>query len=140
METESRQTEDAIKLLKECDSGTKMAVESMEEVIDKIRDHMLRRSLEDSVVKHKHLGDEIHEQLLQLGEEDKEPNPIAKGMSWMKTNVKLTMNESDKTVADLMTGGCDMGIKSLHRYMNQYECAHEKAKNLCERLIEEEEN
>lgn len=60
---------------------------------------------------------------------------MAKGMSWMKTNVKLVMNESDKTIADLMTDGCNMGVK----YLNQYEAADEKTKDIAKRLIHLEE-
>ena len=57
----------------------------------------------------------------------------------MKTNMKLGMNESDKTVASLITDGCDMGVKSLNRYLNQYEAAEEKAKDIAKRLIHLEE-
>mgnify|MGYP000030150092 CR=1 FL=1 len=64
---------------------------------------------------------------------------MAKGMSWMKTNVKLVMNESDKTIADLMTDGCNMGVKSLNQYLNQYEAADEKTKDIAKRLIHLEE-
>lgn len=64
---------------------------------------------------------------------------MAKGMSWMKTNVKLVMNESDQTIADLMTDGCNMGVKSLSRYLNQYRAAEEKAKDITKRLIDLEE-
>ena len=64
---------------------------------------------------------------------------MAKGMSWMKTNVKLVMNESDHTIADLMTDGCNMGVKSLHKYLNQYRAADEKSKDITKRLINIEE-
>jgi len=56
-------------------------------------------------------------------------------MSWMKTNVKLIMKESDATIADLMTDGCDMGVKSLSRYLNQYKAADGRSKDIAERLI-----
>ena len=68
-------------------------------------------------------------------DDGKNPNPMAKGMSWMKTNVKLMANESDSTIADLMTDGCNMGVKSLHRYLNQYKAADEKCKDITKRLI-----
>ena len=64
---------------------------------------------------------------------------MAKGMSWIKTNVKLSLDDSDKTVADLITDGCNMGVKSLHRYLNQYEAADEKSKEITKRLIQLEE-
>ena len=46
-------------------------------------------------------------------DDGKDPNPMAKGMSWIKTNVKLVIDESDNTIADLITDGCNMGVKSL---------------------------
>ncbi|MDE7162233.1 MAG: hypothetical protein K2N65_05700, partial [Anaeroplasmataceae bacterium] len=62
-----------------------------------------------------------------------------KGMSWMKTNMKLKMNESDATIADLITDGCNMGVKSLNRYLNQYKASDEVTKDMTKRLIHLEE-
>lgn len=129
------ENKDTIDLLKECDSGTKMAVASIDEVLEKVRDSRLKKLLEESKEEHQTLGDEIHTLLTQHGSEYKEPNPVAKGMSWLKTNVKLGMDESDATVADLITDGCDMGTKSLYRYLNQYEQADHTSKGLCKKLI-----
>ena len=64
---------------------------------------------------------------------------MAKSMSWLKTNVKLTVNDSDSTVADLITDGCNMGVKSLSRYLNQYTAADEKSKDLAKRIIKTED-
>ena len=69
----------------------------------------------------------------------KDPAVIAKGMSWIKTNVMLAMKDSDATVADLMTDGCNMGVKSLNRYLNQYKAADEFTKDITKRLIHLEE-
>lgn len=130
---------DSIKLLRECDAGTKMAVASIDEVIDKISDNKMRQLLTESKEHHEKLGNEIHSMLLESNSDEKEPNPIAKGMSWMKTNMKMTMDNSDATVADLMTDGCDMGVKSLYRYLNQYKGADEKSRDICIRLASIEE-
>lgn len=64
---------------------------------------------------------------------------MAKGMSWIKTNAKLAMDNSDAAVADLMTDGCNMGVKSLCKYLNQYKAADESSKSIAKRLIELEE-
>ena len=61
-------------------------------------------------------------------------------MSWMKTNVKLAVNESDNVAADLITDGCNMGVKSLFKYLNQYKAADEKSKKLAKKLISIEED
>ena len=62
-----------------------------------------------------------------------------KGMSWIKTNVMLSMNDSDNTIADLMTDGCNMGVKSLNKYLNKYKAADEVSKDITKRLINLEE-
>lgn len=112
-----------------------MGVSSIDEVLPKVKDKHLRGSLEKCRSAHGKLGDETHAMLARYGDQGKEPNPMAKGMSWVKTNVMLTLEESDKTVADLITDGCNMGVKSLNRYLNQYEAAEEQAKDIAKRLI-----
>lgn len=130
---------DTIKLLQECDAGTKMGISSIDDILEKVQDEKLKKLLEESKSHHEKLESDIHHLLSQMGEDDKNPNPMAKGMSWIKTNMKMTMDESDATVADLLIDGCDMGVKSLYRYMNQYPDADKESKGMCERLIAIEE-
>ena len=130
---------DTVKLLRECDAGLKMGVASIDEVLESVSCSELKNLLQESKNQHEKLKDEITELLKEHGEQEKEPNPIAKGMSWIKTNVKMGMDNSDATVADLITDGCDMGIKSLNRYLNQYKMADDISKELCKRLISVEE-
>lgn len=131
---------DTIYLLKECDSGTKTAVSSIREVLDNIESEKLLKILTDSLEEHEKIGDETHELLSSLGESGKEPNPMAKAASWMKINAKLLGDPSDKTIAALMTDGCNMGIKQVATYKNKYPTADNKAQGLAERLISEEKN
>jgi FtsZ-binding cell division protein ZapB len=131
--------QDTIKLLRECDAGIKMGIASIDDVTDKVQNEKLRECLRTCRDKHVTLQDEIRSLLGEYHDEGKEPNPMAKSMSWMKTNVKIAMDESDHTIADLMTDGCNMGIKSLRKYLNQYEAASEKAKDIAKRLINLEE-
>lgn len=130
---------DTIKLLRECDAGIKMGVASIDDVLDYVHDEKMQKCLSDCKKKHEKLKDDIQVLLDTYHDDGKEPNPMAKGMSWMKTNVKLVMNESDQTIADLMTEGCNMGVKSLSKYLNQYRAAEEKAKDITKRLIDLEE-
>ena len=130
---------DTIKLLQECDAGTKMGVSSIDDVLEKVRDEKLKKLLSESKAHHEKLEEDIEHLLEQMGAEEKEPNPMAKGMSWLKTNMKLTMEKNDKTIADLMTEGYNMGIKSLSKYLNQYKAADEDSKDITKRIIEIEE-
>ncbi len=130
---------DTIRLLKECDSGTKMAVSTINEVLERIQGSSMRKLLTESKEHHESLGNEIHSLLDKHQSGEKDPNPIAKGMSWLKTNMKMGMEDSDATVADLITDGCNMGIKSLHKYLNQYTAADKTSKDICKRLVSIEE-
>lgn len=130
---------DTVRLLRECDSGVKMGVASIDEVLDNVTSELFRRMLKDFRAEHEKLRLEIQSQLERFHDEGKEPNPIAKGMSWIKTNVKLGMDESDATVAELMTDGCNMGVKSLNKYLNEYKAADELSKDIAKRLINLEE-
>lgn len=131
--------QDTVKLLRECDAGIKMGIASIDEVLDYVHDDAFRKYLTDCKSGHEKLKDEIQTCLDEFHDEGKDPNPMAKGMSWMKTNVKLVMNESDSTIADLITDGCNMGVKSLGRYLNQYKAADERSKDITRRLIRLEE-
>ncbi len=130
--------QDTVKLLRECDAGVKMGVKSINDVIDYVKDSEFKDKLKKCRDTHERLSAEVEAALARFGDDGKKPNPIAQGMSWMKTEMKLAFNESDKTVASLMTDGCNMGVKSLTRYLNQYEAADEPSKNIAKRLIDSE--
>ena len=131
--------QDTVKLLRECDAGIKMGVASIDEVLEHVRCGELEQILTGSKKEHEKLQSELETLLGRYHDDGKDPNPIAKGMSWMKTNVKLGIDESDAVVADLITDGCNMGVKTLNRYLNQYKAADETSKDLTKRLIREEE-
>ncbi len=126
---------DTIRLLRECDAGIKMGITSIEEVQDHVKNKELSKCLAECKAEHGQLQGEIQRMLKEYQDEGKNPNPLAKSMSWMKTNMKLGMEDSDATVADLMTDGCNMGVKSLNRYLNQYKAADEMSKDITKRLI-----
>ena len=131
--------QDTIRLLRECDAGVKMGVESIDEVLEYVGSERLKTVLTDCKNDHEKLNGEIQTLLDKYKDEGKDPNPIAKGMSWMKTNVKLALNESDSTIADLITDGCNMGVKSLNKYLNEYKAADEVSKDIAKKLINLEE-
>ena len=127
--------QDTVKLLRECDAGIKMGIASIDDVMAHVESSDLKQKLTHCKQEHSHLKSEVQQLLDRYGDEGKNPNPIAKGMSWMKTTVKLGMEDTDATIADLMTDGCNMGVKSLNRYLNQYKAADEVSKDITKRLI-----
>ncbi len=131
--------QDTIKLLRECDAGVKMGISSIDDVLDHVKKDDFREKLTKCREEHEDLQIKILRQLEKYQDDGKNPNPIAKGMSWMKTNLKLNLEDTDATIAELMTDGCNMGVKSLNRYLNQYKAAEEVAKDMAKRLINLEE-
>nr|MBR4281191.1 hypothetical protein [Clostridia bacterium] len=127
--------QDTIRLLRECDAGVKMGVKSIEDVVDRIHNESFRQVLVESRQHHDELDREIQQLLHRYHDGGKEPNPIAQGMSWMKTNAMMLMKPSDQTIADLMTDGCNMGVKSLHKYLNQYKAADDSSKDIAKKLV-----
>ena len=131
--------EDTINLLKECNSGIKMGVESINNVMPYVKSDDLREILNACKDKHAVLGNETHKCLVEVDESTKNAHPIAQVMSDMKIRATVTLKKSDNTVADVMTDGCNMGIKSIYKYLNQYAGADDNAKSIANRLISAEQ-
>lgn len=131
--------QDTVKLLRECDAGARMGVSSIDDVVSHARSRELGRLLRDSKEEHEKISSEIQTQLDRFHDEGKSPSPIGEKMAGWMTGMKLAMNETDHTIADLMTDGCNMGVKSLSRYLNQYAAADETSKDITKRLVGLEE-
>ena len=131
--------QDTIRLLRECDAGVKMGISSIDDVLGRVKSRKLVSFLNECRIEHEELRELCKKMLNEYGDTEKSTNPIATGMSKIKTEFKLAVNESDETIADLMTDGCNMGVKSLNKYLNEYEAAEERAKDIAKKLIKLEE-
>ena len=131
--------QDSIRLLRECDAGVKMGVNTIEDTLEYAENRKLRALLQRSRAHHLELGKEIGLLLDEANDEGKNPSMMAKGMSMLKTTVKLGLEPTDQTVATLITEGCEMGVRSLGRYLNEYEAAEPSARKVARKLIEAEE-
>ncbi len=134
------QEDHTLKLLRECDAGVKMGISSINDVLPDVKAEKFRNELTDCRNQHEVLLSEIKTRLASHCDKGKEPAPAAKGMSWVKTNLKMAFEGGDKTVADLITDGANMGVKSLQRYLNQYSYADADSRGIAGRLIELEDN
>ena len=126
---------DTIELLKECDAGIQMGIGTLDEVKDHVSSGDFRTQLDGYQREYATLQNEIQGLLHSYHDDGKDPNPIAKGMAWMKTNMTIAVNKTDESIADIITDGCNMGIKSLNKYLNQYKAADGRAKDFTKRLI-----
>lgn len=127
--------EDTIRLLKECNSGCKMATNSMEQVLSHVTDDKLKSIIIGYNDRHIKIGDECHQMLNETLEEEQDPGAMAKVFSWISTEMKLTINDGSHKVADLLIDGCNMGVKSVSEYINKYHSASKESINLAKRLV-----
>ena len=131
--------QDTIRLLRECDAGIRMGMDSIANVVEHVKSQELRRCLVQCRDAHQQLEAEIRTLLQRYQDKGKAPDPVVKSMAHLKTAAKRGINDSDETIASLMTDGCNMGVKSLSRYLNQYQAADEQSKDIAKRLIALEE-
>jgi hypothetical protein len=117
-----------------------MGISSIEDVVSDVENRNFREMLDECRRRHEVLSIEVGALLDEHSDAGKSPNPMAKGMSYIKTNMKMMLTPSDETIADLMTDGCNMGVKSLGKYLNQYKSADEKSREIAKNLITLESN
>ncbi|MDD6036110.1 MAG: hypothetical protein PUC30_07985 [Lachnospiraceae bacterium] len=131
--------EDTRRLLQECNSGCKMAINSMQQIQDYVTDEGLATLIRESTERHEKLEAESTKLLEENGEYEKEPGVMASAMSWLSTEMKMLVKRSDTEVAKIMMDGCNMGIQSIVEKSHEYANASEESKKLAERLVKEEE-
>ncbi|MGI6679309.1 MAG: hypothetical protein ACOX2Q_09720 [Dehalobacterium sp.] len=131
--------EDTIYLLRECNAGCKAATNSMEQVIPYISNEKFMSIIKKYNEKHINLGDECHHMLNKYDEEEKDPQLPAKAFSWISTEIKLAVNKDTSKIADIMIDGCNMGIKSVSKYINKYQAASHDSLNLAKKIVEIEQ-
>ena len=131
--------EETIQLLQECNAGIKMGISSINDVLDTVENEELKHLLITSREHHEKLGDKTHELLNSYHDTGKEPPFMAKAMAEIKTNMKLMSTPTDQKAADIIAEGCDMGIRSVSKYLNQYADATKEAKQIAKELVRIEE-
>ena len=73
------------------------------------------------------------------GDDEKDPHKMASAMSWVSVEMKLLMGADNAKIAGMLMDGCNMGIQSVSKYINQYSSASKESVNLADRLIKDEE-
>ncbi len=132
--------QDSVNLLKECEAGTKMAVDNINQVLPSVHSPEFRESLEKYRDAHVSFGDKLHQLLNGSGESEGILGTMAKMSAQMMTAVKLMLEDSDKKIASMLTDGCSMGIKSIGQYLNRYPDAGKKARSTAENILRLEES
>ena len=132
------ENQDTKDLLKQCDAGCKMATNSIEQVYDHVEDKDFKEVLRAYNEDHVRLGEECHRLLDKYHLKEEDPPMMASTMATISTEMKMMMNSDVKEIAKIMMDGCNMGIQSLSKYLNQYKEANQECRKLCQKLIESE--
>lgn len=127
------------KLLKECSSGCKMAINSLNQVRDFVKDEKLHQLLDEYDKKHKALEEDISRLLEKHGEKEKDPHPAAAAFCRITTDVKLMIHDDSSQIAKLLMDGCNMGIQSIGKFLNEYEEASSESRSLAKKLLHMDE-
>ena len=132
---EPTMNKDTVNLLKECNSGCKMATNGMEHVMSYVKDSSLKKLIDDYNDRHISLGDKCHTLLNSYGENERDPHQMARAMSWISTEVKLSVNSDSRQIKNILINGCAMGIKSISGYIEQYPTANGESMHIAHDLI-----
>ncbi|MDD3747038.1 MAG: hypothetical protein PHD70_11280 [Anaerostipes sp.] len=132
--------DDTIELLKECSSGCKMAINSMDEMIDDMPSGNLMEGIKKSKQEHQKIESKIARILAKDGFCEEEPGAIASAFSWMTSKMKLMIHDDENQVAKLMMDGCNMGIQSITEKMHEYKNASKESQDIAKDLVKHEED
>ena len=130
---------DSITVLQKCISGCKMAVKSMDQLVEYTEDKNLRHVI--MLYKKKH--DEIKEQCADLlpGDLNKtsEPGIISSTVSRFTIDMKMIVKNDNHCITKILMNGCNMGIQSLSEELNNHPDASEQVSRMVRQLIQLEE-
>lgn len=132
--------EDTKKLLEECNSGCKMAINSMNQVGEYVQDDRLKKVFDNYKGKHGKMEEESAEMLKECGLPEKEPGAAASAFSWITTEMKMMMKDDNNQIAKLMMDGCNMGVKSITEDQHKYADASKEAMALSKKLVQADED
>lgn len=131
---------ETLDLLKQCNSGCKMATNSMEQVMEYIMQDKLKEVIDKYNRTHIKIGEECTSLLEKEGSHEEDPSPMAKAFSYISTEAKLLINDDAHQIASLLIDGCNMGIKSVSEAINKNTEASKESISLAKRLVKEEQD
>ena len=126
-------------LLKECSSGCKMAINSINQMREFVTDEKLKCVLDQYDKKHKELEEDTAKLLQKHGSEEQEPGMMASKFSRFMTDITLLVNQDDSQAAKLAMDGCKIGIQSLSEFINKYEDASSESIAIAKKIVKAEE-
>ncbi len=131
--------EQTITLLKEYNSGCKMAINSIDQLREYVRNAELNEVLETAKKQHRELEEESAKLLKEFGKIEKSPDKLASAFSWITTEVKMMVQDDSSQISKILMNGCNMGIQSITGQMNKCPEASHASMSLAKKLVKCEE-
>ena len=121
-------------ILKECNSGCRMAVNSIEQLTA----YLKNQELQELFSKYKEDYEKMERESIRLSEgklqEEKFSEKAAETFAWISAEVKMMFNDDTSKIAEMMIDGANMGIKSITEKLNRYSEAEKESISLAKKF------
>lgn len=107
-----------IQILKEISKDSKMGMDSISNVLNKVKDENFENLLNKEHKEYKNIFDRTQELLVKNNEEIKDTPMMQKAMSWMGIELNTVNDTSSSKLSDLLIQGTNMGIIKGRKLLN----------------------
>jgi len=107
-----------IEILKEISKDSKMGMDSINMVGEKVQDEKFQKLLNEQHNEYQNIFDRTQEILKQHGETIEDVPAMQKMMGWMGIQMNTMTDKSNSQLSELLIQGNDMGIIKGHKLLN----------------------
>jgi hypothetical protein len=107
-----------IEILKEISKDSKMGMDSINMVGEKVQDEKFQKLLDEQHNEYQNIFDRTQEILKQHGETIEDVPAMQKMMGWMGIQMNTMNDKSNSQLSELLIQGNDMGIIKGHKLLN----------------------
>lgn len=107
-----------IEILKEISKDSKMGMDSISNVLTKVKDENFESLLNEQHKEYKNIFDRTQELLVENNEEIEDTPMMQKAMSWMGIQLNTATDTSNSKLSDLLIQGTNMGIVKGRKLLN----------------------
>jgi len=107
-----------IEILKEISKDSKMGMDSITMVGEKVQDEKFKKLLDEQHNEYQNIFDRTQEILKQHGETIEDVPTMQKMMGWMGIQMNTMTDKSNSQLSELLIQGNDMGIIKGHKLLN----------------------
>ena len=119
-----------IEILKEISKDSKMGMDSINMVGEKVQDEKFQKLLDEQHNEYQNIFDRTQEILKQHGETIEDVPTMQKMMGWMGIQMNTMNDKSNSQLSELLIQGNDMGIIKGHKLLNNNEFTTPEIQNL----------